>query len=475
MHFRSQTRAEPTRTKATDPAARRGARPAALEAAGGLAARLCRLQSTIGNRAVGRWLAGGGLVQAKLALGAPDDAYEREADREARRVVDALHARRKEAEGRPADLVQRREEEEETPLARKPDLRRAEAGEAPQVSPGVEAAIGSARGAGRSLAADVRGPLEEAVGADLGRVRIHTDARADRLNRDLRARAFTTGSDIFFRRGEFRPRSRPGEELLVHELTHVFQQTGAGPPRSVRRAPGGELVQRTIYGDKQAALADLHEIHEYQGDVFGGIESYIENKIADEEEGGGSDMDALMARGAKAWASNFNAKAGGYLFEAQKVLNHHNPGQGSYAVLGASVEYDPDVEVIRVPWAKQHKPSEWKRMAKEMKSSNSSDHSYFQTEMVKKGFKQLGKRNTDMQEEAYTDWQLDLWIGNSQNIWPYHENEVNRPAFGNPTLKPFQPSLEERIKTRVSNYTLNDRYVRVHLEHPVWGNTTVEV
>jgi len=47
------------------------------------------------------------------------------------------------------------------------------------------------------------------------------------LNKQVGARAFTTGSDIFFRQGEYNPDSSAGQKLLAHELTHVVQQGGA--------------------------------------------------------------------------------------------------------------------------------------------------------------------------------------------------------------------------------------------------------
>jgi hypothetical protein len=59
-------------------------------------------------------------------------------------------------------------------------------------------------------------------------VNIHADSEADSLNKQVGARAFTTGSDIFFRQGEYNPASSNGQELLAHELTHVVQQGGAG-------------------------------------------------------------------------------------------------------------------------------------------------------------------------------------------------------------------------------------------------------
>jgi hypothetical protein len=74
----------------------------------------------------------------------------------------------------------------------------------------------------------VRRPYEQGLGADLAPVRVHTDARADDLNRRLGSTAFTTGHHLFFRRGEFDPASEPGREVLAHELVHVVQQTGTG-------------------------------------------------------------------------------------------------------------------------------------------------------------------------------------------------------------------------------------------------------
>lgn len=97
--------------------------------------------------------------------------------------------------------------------------------EKPDVAPEVEQAIQSKRGSGQDLDKGVRSQMESAMGADFSGVRVHTDAEADTLNRHLNARAFTTGQDIFFREGNYKPGSLTGRELLAHELTHVVQQT----------------------------------------------------------------------------------------------------------------------------------------------------------------------------------------------------------------------------------------------------------
>jgi hypothetical protein len=91
---------------------------------------------------------------------------------------------------------------------------------------GVRHAIDAARGGGSGLDSPVRDQMQSSFGADFSGVRVHTDTHADSLSRALDARAFTTGKDIFFRRGEYNPGSSDGRALLAHELTHVVQQNG---------------------------------------------------------------------------------------------------------------------------------------------------------------------------------------------------------------------------------------------------------
>jgi len=105
------------------------------------------------------------------------------------------------------------------------DLSRQGEGEA-DVTSEVEQRIQSARGGGQALDSGVRAQMEPAFGANFGGVRVHNNAGADSLNRSLSARAFTTGQDIFFKRGEYSPGSSGGRELIAHELTHVVQQNG---------------------------------------------------------------------------------------------------------------------------------------------------------------------------------------------------------------------------------------------------------
>ncbi len=93
-------------------------------------------------------------------------------------------------------------------------------------TPSLEQSIQQKRGSGQTLSKNVRQPMEQAFGADFSQVKVHTDSESDKLNKSIQAKAFTTGKDIFFKKGEYQPDSKPGQELLAHELTHVVQQNG---------------------------------------------------------------------------------------------------------------------------------------------------------------------------------------------------------------------------------------------------------
>lgn len=113
-----------------------------------------------------------------------------------------------------------------------------------EAGPEVEAAIQSKRGGGQELDSGVRRQMESSFKADFGNVRVHHDAHSDNLNRDLKARAFTTGQDIFFSQGAYRPGTSGGRELLAHELTHVVQQNGDGIRAKLTVSNPGDALER---------------------------------------------------------------------------------------------------------------------------------------------------------------------------------------------------------------------------------------
>jgi len=80
--------------------------------------------------------------------------------------------------------------------------------------------------AGSPLSSGVRQEMESLLGVDLGRVRMHTDAKAARSAREVDARAYTVGNHVVFASGEHAPETRSGRYVLAHELAHVAQQDG---------------------------------------------------------------------------------------------------------------------------------------------------------------------------------------------------------------------------------------------------------
>jgi hypothetical protein len=108
-------------------------------------------------------------------------------------------------------------------------------------------------GEGMPLPSHTQNFMEQRIGADFGDVRLHNGSDAVQLNREVGARAFTLGKDIYFGEGDHNLNSSDGQKLLAHELTHTVQQ-GASPVQRQATAEPGFLtsttptIQRTIGG-----------------------------------------------------------------------------------------------------------------------------------------------------------------------------------------------------------------------------------
>jgi hypothetical protein len=107
----------------------------------------------------------------------------------------------------------------------------------------VQARIDSTRGSGTALDAGVADRMSSTLG-DLSDVRVHTDSTADQLNRSVSARAFATGTDVYFAKGEYRPGSPSGDQLIAHELAHVVQQRGSSSSGRLSVSQPGDATER---------------------------------------------------------------------------------------------------------------------------------------------------------------------------------------------------------------------------------------
>ena len=94
---------------------------------------------------------------------------------------------------------------------------------------------------GTVLPETVRGFMGPRFGVNFETVRIHADDVAAQSARALSARAYTVGSHLVFRDGEYQPGSPAGQRLLAHELTHVVQQQGPGHAGGAAGAPASRV------------------------------------------------------------------------------------------------------------------------------------------------------------------------------------------------------------------------------------------
>jgi len=237
------------------------------------------LQRSIGNRAVQRLLSSQAaeppaaassappIIQAKLMVGPAGDHYEQEADRIAQKVTSEPSAKSG------AAAVQRQTDEDE-PVQRKPlaasitplvqrqqapdedkeiQTKRTSHGEGFAAGGELESRLQASRGSGSPLPDTLRSRMEQSFGASFENVRIHHGDESDRLNRSLQSRAFTTGQDLFFKRGEYNPSSPAGRELIAHELSHVVQQSSAHTK--------SHMIQRRVIteGADQGPVGDDHQ------------------------------------------------------------------------------------------------------------------------------------------------------------------------------------------------------------------------
>ncbi len=157
-------------------------------------------------------------VQTRLAVNAPGDAFEQEADRVAEQVMRSPDGDAADPAAAPGLRVQRASSEQA------------------DVSPGLESSISQMQsGGGSPLPASERAFFEQRMGHDFGQIRIHNDARANQTADGLHAHAFTVGSNIAFAAGQYQPGSESGRHLLAHELTHTIQQTGGVATKRIQR------------------------------------------------------------------------------------------------------------------------------------------------------------------------------------------------------------------------------------------------
>jgi hypothetical protein len=101
------------------------------------------------------------------------------------------------------------------------------------------------------LPSELKHKFERSLGSDLGAVHVHTGEDAATNADALGARAYTTGQDIHFARGEFDPVSREGQELIAHEVAHTVQAPTDRPRLKARNGASNDRDEAAA--DRSAA------------------------------------------------------------------------------------------------------------------------------------------------------------------------------------------------------------------------------
>jgi hypothetical protein len=226
---------------------------------------LLSLQARAGNQAIARMIQREGMEEEEMQM-KHDSSIQREGEEE--EMLQGKHDSSIQREGEEEEMqmkhdssIQREGEEEEMMMKHDSSIQREGEEEEMQmkhdtaprvgleggaVGSSIESSVNSMRGQGSGVPDGIRTKMEDATGADLSSVRVHEGNEADALNRQLTAKAFTTGSDIFLRSD-----SKPNDsQLMAHELAHVVQQS------SGRASSGGGGMTAGAANDPLEAEAD---------------------------------------------------------------------------------------------------------------------------------------------------------------------------------------------------------------------------
>ncbi|MBD2089949.1 DUF4157 domain-containing protein [Microcoleus sp. FACHB-1515] len=125
--------------------------------------------------------------------------------------------------------------------------------EADVTAPFIQAGM---RSPGHPLDTATRALMESRFGQDFSQVRIHTDAQVAESVQQANALAYTMHQNIVFAPGQYAPETEAGRRLLVHELTHVVQQS-----QSSSSLPGDTHEQEAEIAAGRSPSAEISVSH----------------------------------------------------------------------------------------------------------------------------------------------------------------------------------------------------------------------
>ncbi len=221
-------------------------------------------------------------IQAKLTVNQPGDIYEQEADRVADQVMRMTDVENLQTKPSPINIQRKCKEceEEEKQLQRKPlatfiQKKNSSSNSQGFAHNGIANQIQSNKDSGSNINESTKNFMEMRFGADFSNVKIHTGNRASQLSKELNARAFTVGNDIYFNDGQYQPGSSEGKYLLAHELTHTVQQSSAIKQKKIQRQSN---TQVTVSVSNAPGTCSLNQHHQIEPAVRQ-VQSWLSNTI----------------------------------------------------------------------------------------------------------------------------------------------------------------------------------------------------
>jgi hypothetical protein len=228
-----------------------------------------------------------------------------------------------------------------------------------EAAPGANASDALAQAGsegGQAPDAGVRGKVEQATGADLSGVRVHTGASSNAAAEAVSARAYTVGQDVHFAAGEYNPGSQEGNRLIAHELAHAAQQgpASAGPQFKLEVSQPGDsseveadrIADQVVGGDTGAAQGVSSTGPMVSREVAEGGEGGKKKAPTETESIAGASLWAKDDKGNDLPPSIEDVRQGGvndcFVFAAMAAIVHSDPdkikkmikdnGDGSYTV-----------------------------------------------------------------------------------------------------------------------------------------------
>lgn len=196
-------------------------------------------------------------IQAKLAIGQPNDKYEKEADAMGEKIV---RKSKKTISLSKTSLVQQKKEK-----ISQVQLKPANNKNINTTSPSFESKLQSSKGNGNPMTNTVKAEMESGFGRNFNNVRIHTGTKAIQMSKDIGAKAFTNGNNIYFNSNEYNPSSTSGKRLLAHELTHVVQQKSSN---STIQKDGEPTTATTSTSNTQQTEATINAVPALGGQII---------------------------------------------------------------------------------------------------------------------------------------------------------------------------------------------------------------